>query len=58
MKQALKVWPDLLEELPLPVKDRKRLLDRLPKLRLVQEVSPEFQIALAPDPERREKPVS
>ena len=41
VQQALKVWPDLLEDLPLPVDGRRQLLARLPKLRLVQEVSSE-----------------
>ena len=54
VRQALEVWPDLLDDMPLPAEARKRLLERLPKLRLVQEVSPGYQ--LAPDLHERETP--
>ncbi len=50
VKQALEAWPDLLDAAPLPLDGRKRLLARLPKLRLVQEISPGYRPALSPDP--------
>ncbi len=40
VRRALAVWPDLLEGMPLPADGRRRLLERLPTLRLVQEISP------------------
>ncbi len=42
---ALDRWPDLLRDMPLPADMRNRLLERLPKLRLVQEVRPSFTVA-------------
>ena len=58
VKRALEVWPDLLKDMPLPPEARKRLLERLPRLRLVQEISPGYQVALAADSEGRGKPFS
>ncbi|KST57332.1 hypothetical protein AO398_25160 [Methylobacterium sp. GXS13] len=41
---ALDRWPDLLRDMPLPADMKNRLLERLPKLRLVQEVRPSFTV--------------
>ena len=57
VRQALAVWPDLLKTMPLSADGRLRLLERLPRLRLVQEISPDFRVTLSPDPETREHPV-
>lgn len=42
---ALDRWPDLLRDMPLPADMKNRLLERLPKLKLVQEVRPSFTVA-------------
>ena len=55
VQRALKIWPDLLTETPLPAEARRRLLERLPKLRLVQEISPGLQTAPASDRDGRRK---
>lgn len=42
--QALDSWPTLLREMPVPADMKNRLLKRLQKLKLVQEVRPSFTV--------------
>ncbi|MCB4802796.1 hypothetical protein PUR23_14435 [Methylorubrum populi] len=41
--KALDRWPDTLRDMPIPPSMKRTLLDRLPRLRLVQEVRPGFK---------------
>ncbi|WP_269154001.1 HipA domain-containing protein [Methylobacterium currus] len=43
--RALDRWPALLDDMPMPAAMKNRLLERLPTLRLVQEVRPGFTVA-------------